>query len=194
MRRQVFGYAGWVVAGLALLGGASAVRSQSTFPDGSFVRAQDGTEWVVSGGNRFQITWMTDESNVVPRLTRGPSVSTASQLTAAIAAAPPAPTPTPTPEAPAAPTPAAVSPSAPTCDLTSQTTTTTTDNGTVTITTNFNGVQGLIQQVVTLAVGSDGGSFTSFSIPAWLQSAYNNNIEAIYRDIASGVLANRCAS
>src|SRR5581483_9819296 len=98
--------------------------------------------------------------------------------------------PAPTP----APTVAAVSPTAATCDLTSQTTTTTSDNGTVTITTNFNGVQGLIQQVVTLSVGSDGGSYTTYSIPAWLQTAYNNNIEAIYRDIASGVLANRCAS
>ena len=190
VRRQMLGYAGWVVAGLALLGGASAVRSQSTFPEGSFVRAQDGTEWVVSNGNRFQITWMTDDSNAVPRLTRGPSVSTAGQLAAAIAAVAPAATPTP---APAAPTRVAVSPTAPTCDLTTQTTTTTTDNGTVTVTTNFNGVQGLTQQVVTLAVGSDGGAFTSYSIPAWLQTAYNNNIEAIYRDIASGVLANRCA-
>jgi hypothetical protein len=199
MRRRIFAYAGWVVAGFALLGGATAVKSQSTFPEGAFVRAQDNTEWVVSGGNRFQITWMPDDNNVVPRLQRGPSVSTAGQLSAAIAAAPPAPAPTatPAPEPPAPAAAAAPAPPAPTepaCNLASETTTTSTDNGTVTITTNFNGVQGLTQQVVVLSAGSEAGSFTSFSIPAWLQSAYNGNIEAIYRDIASGVLVNRCAS
>jgi hypothetical protein len=197
MRRHVFAATGWVVAGLALLGGGAVVRSQTSFPDGAFVRAQDGTEWVVSGTMRYQITWMTDDANVVPQLQRGPSVSTAGQLAAALAAAPPASaataTPPPPPPAPVAATPPPPPPTAATCNLQSETTTTTSDNGTVTITTNFNGVQGLVQQVVTLS-GAEGGSVTSYSIPAWLQAAYNGNIEAIYRDIASGVLANRCAS
>jgi hypothetical protein len=60
--------------------------------------------------------------------------------------------------------------------------------------TNFKGVQGLIQQTVVLGGSEGGGSATTISIPAWLQSAYNGNVEAIYRDLDSGALANRCAS
>jgi methionine-rich copper-binding protein CopC len=104
-----------------------------------------------------------------------------------VAAAPPAPV------AASPATPAPVSPSAPRCDLRSETITTNTDNGTVTVVTNYNGVQGLTKQTVVFS-GNDGGSISSLSIPAWLQSAYNGNVEAIYRDIESGVLANRCAS
>jgi hypothetical protein len=66
----------------------AASSAPVAFPEGAFVQAQDGSEWVVAGGRRLGITWTEDETNVVPELPRGPSVSTAGQLTAALAAAP----------------------------------------------------------------------------------------------------------
>lgn len=66
---------------------ASGAQAAPSFPEGAFVQAQDGSEWVVAGGRRLGITWTDDETNVVPELPRGPSVSTAAQLAAALASA-----------------------------------------------------------------------------------------------------------
>lgn len=66
---------------------STVVQTVPSFPEGAFVQAQDGSTWVTAGGRRLGITWTEDETNVVPDLPRGPSVSTAAQLAAALAAA-----------------------------------------------------------------------------------------------------------
>ncbi len=188
----------WVVAGgglvlLALTVGGTPVRSQAPFPDGAFVRAQDGSAWVVSTGRRYAITWTADADNVLPRLPQGPSVATAGQLAAALAL--PAPTPAPASTAPVLLPPSA--PAAPACSATPVTTTEDTGTATVVTTVNYNGVQGLVRQDITLKASPEGEAdvtTTTYSIPAWLLAAYGDNLAALMQEIASGRLSNRCAS
>jgi hypothetical protein len=72
--RRLLGVVGWLVAGVVLVVGVDGerARSQAPFPEGAFVRAQDGTAWVVGNGTRFAIAWFSDDDNLLPSLPTGP--------------------------------------------------------------------------------------------------------------------------
>lgn len=96
MVRRTIALSGWIVA-LLVIAGASLVHSQAPFQQGAFVRAGDGSIWVVSNGVRYGINAAADDAGVVSGLPQGTAVSTAAELAAVLAAAsaPAAPPPPP---------------------------------------------------------------------------------------------------
>jgi hypothetical protein len=96
MYRRLVMHSGWIVAAVALaLSGARWARGQGTFPEGAFVRAQDGSVWVVSNGVRIGIAPAADSGNTLAGLRMAGSASTFAELSDALAAlsTPPAPAP-----------------------------------------------------------------------------------------------------
>jgi hypothetical protein len=95
-----------LVAGAGALGGAQWARSQGNFPEGAFVVGADDTRWVVGGGARYRISFITDDAGLLPSLREGGVVSTVADAQAALASGPVATgvvAPAPTTRAPATP-------------------------------------------------------------------------------------------
>lgn len=98
-----------VVAVVGAVGGAQWARSQTPFPEGAFVEAQDGSRWVVGGGTRYRMSFVPDDADVIPGLRESNIVvSTVAEANAALGGGtaprltpaptlPPTPSPRPTP-------------------------------------------------------------------------------------------------
>jgi hypothetical protein len=76
------------VAVASATAGARWARSQGPFPEGAFVVGQDGSRWVVGGGARYRMSFVTDDAGVLPGLREGGLVSTVAEAQAALAGAP----------------------------------------------------------------------------------------------------------
>ncbi len=88
MTRRMLTLSGWVVAAgaLMLLGGTRWAHSQAPFPEGAFVAAQDGTYWVVGGGARYRLSFVTGDAGALSTLRQGSMVvSTVAEAQAALA-------------------------------------------------------------------------------------------------------------
>src|SRR5438552_2311802 len=73
---------------IALAGVLADVRwgaAQSGIRDGAFVVAQDGSRWVVGNGTRSRIDWTVDDTNAIPTLPEGATVTTVCEAAAALA-------------------------------------------------------------------------------------------------------------
>lgn len=62
-----------MVAGSAV-GGAQWARSQAPFPEGAFVVGDDGSRWVVGGGARYRMSFVTDDAGLLTTLRDGGAV------------------------------------------------------------------------------------------------------------------------
>ena len=85
-----------VVAAVSALGGVQFARSQAPFAEGAFVVGSDGARWVVGGGARYRMTFVTDDAGLLAGMREGSAVATVAEAQAALAggqpvAAPPAP-------------------------------------------------------------------------------------------------------
>jgi len=65
--------------------------AQQSVPDGSFLRAADGTIYAVSSGAKIRLVPAADTGNLLSTLRDGPSAATVDELNAAIAAVMPTP-------------------------------------------------------------------------------------------------------
>ena len=87
MVKRLVAVSGLVMAIVAAGGGAAwMVAAQGVPPEGSFVRAADGTVYVVSGGVRFGLNIVPDAGGFLAGLREGPMVGTVRELNDAIAA------------------------------------------------------------------------------------------------------------
>lgn len=65
--------------------GARWAQSQTPFPEGAFVVGQDGSRWVVGGGARYRMSFVTDDGGVIPGMREGGVVvSTVGEASAAL--------------------------------------------------------------------------------------------------------------
>lgn len=87
MQRRWLGLAAifLTVAGVSAAGGARFARSQAAFPEGAFVVGSDDTRWVVGGGARYRLSFVTDDAGLLPGLRDGGVVSTIAEAQAALA-------------------------------------------------------------------------------------------------------------
>lgn len=97
MQPRAFALTGWVIALLAVLGGAARGAAQQRVPDGEFVRAADGAVYAVSNGTRIHIAPLQDSGDLLAGLRDGPTATNVRELNDALAAtaAPPPPPSTP---------------------------------------------------------------------------------------------------
>lgn len=88
----VYGIVVALVATMGALGGARWARSQAPFPEGAFVVGSDGARWVVGNGERYRISFVTDDAGLLPSLRDGGTVvATVAEAQAALAGGAPAP-------------------------------------------------------------------------------------------------------
>ena len=105
MNRKLLTLSGWAVAALVLaFSGARWAASQpQPFPEGAFVVGEDDTRWVVGGGVRYRISFVTDDADVLPTLRESTTVvSTVAEAQAALGGGAPS-QPAPARAAPANP-------------------------------------------------------------------------------------------
>jgi len=84
--RLILGALMAVVALGGAVGGARWARSQGTFPEGAFVVGADDTRWVVGGGVKYRISFVTDDADLLPGLREGAVVATVAEAQAALGA------------------------------------------------------------------------------------------------------------
>jgi hypothetical protein len=77
----------------AAFGGMQWAGSQGALRDGAFVVAQDGSRWVVSGGQKHRIEFTVDDTNALAGLPEGNPVATLGDVPVSSGGPPPPPPP-----------------------------------------------------------------------------------------------------
>lgn len=77
----------------AAFGGVQWVGSQGALREGAFVIAQDGSRWVVSGGQKHRIEFAVDDTNALAGLPEGNPVATLGDIPTGSGGPPPPPPP-----------------------------------------------------------------------------------------------------
>jgi len=91
MHRRVMTLAVSLISLMILGAWATWTLAQQNPPDGTFVRAADGTVYAVSSGAKIRLAPLADSGNILALLRDGPSAASVDELNAAMAAVAPTP-------------------------------------------------------------------------------------------------------